>query len=97
MSPQTQTVGWRLNVKVWLQSVLQHQRNFGVDLKSAASQNRGTFPRNFLIGLVAQLVRPLAVWLVKSALKDAASELNVTLDDETLDFLTEVAVTALMA
>jgi len=42
-------------------------------------------------------VKPLATSIVKSAFRDAAKDLGVTLNDETLGFLSELAVDALLA
>jgi hypothetical protein len=41
-------------------------------------------------------VKPLAVWILRSAFKDAANDLGITLNDETLEFLSELAVDALV-
>ncbi len=55
------------------------------------------FPKSFWVALAAQIVKPLAVWIVKSALRDAASDIGITLNDETLTFLSQLAVDALLA
>lgn len=97
MPQQTQLTGWRAQVRDWLQAVIQLQdRSFHRDFVQAANQLKSSFPKSFWIDLAAQCVKPLAIWLVKSAFRDAANDLGVSLSDETLNFLSELAVDALM-
>jgi hypothetical protein len=44
-----------------------------------------------------QIVRSLAVWLVKSAIRDAATGLGISLSDAELNVLADIAVDALTA
>jgi hypothetical protein len=98
MAQQTQMTGWRLDVRTWLQSVVsQDQRSFHRDFGRAANVLKSSFPRNFWIALAGQFVKALAVWLVKAALRDAATDLGFSLNDETLDFLSELAVDSMLA
>lgn len=95
---QTQMTGWRLQVRYWLQIIRDHQlRPYLAEFRRSASEMQSDFPRALLPVLAAHIYRPLATWLVKAALKDAASDLGVTLDDPTLDFLADLAVDALLA
>lgn len=87
---------WRTQVKQWLASVQNHRNAFVVDIKAAAEQNRGSFPRNLWLLLIGHLIRGLAVWLIKSALKDAADDLGVPLTADELDFIASVATDALL-
>jgi hypothetical protein len=94
---QTHLTGWRLNVRNWLAAVIQQQnRSFHLDFVRAANELKSSFPKSFWVALAAQFVRNLALLLLKSAFKDAAKDLNITLDDETLGFLSELAVDALV-
>jgi hypothetical protein len=98
MQQQTQLTGWRLNVRNWLAAVIEQQRrSYRSDLARVAKEMKGSFPKSFLVGLAAQLVKPLAVWIVKSAFRDAAHDLGISISDETLEFLSELAVGALSA
>src|ERR1700693_120054 len=94
---QTQLTGWRLNVRNWLAAVIQQQnRSYRAEFVRAANELKSSFPKNFWIALAAQFVKPLAVWILKSAFKDAATTLGITLNDETLEFLSELAIDALV-
>jgi hypothetical protein len=92
-----QPVGWRANVRGWLQTVEQRRQIYGLDLKTAAVQTQTAFPKNLIMVLVGQLFRGLAVWIVKSALLDAATGLGISVDAETLDLMANLGVTALTA
>jgi hypothetical protein len=97
-SQQIQLTGWRLNVRNWLEAVIQQQnRSYGAEFARVAREMKGAFPKNFWVALAAQFVKPLAVWILKSAFRDAASDLGIALNDQTLDFLSELAVDALIA
>jgi hypothetical protein len=96
-SQQTQLTGWYLKVRNWLQAVLNRQRQLFANFELVARQQQAAFPRAVLPVIAAHLFRPLAVWLVKSALKEAADDLGITLDDQTLSFLADLAVDSLMA
>jgi hypothetical protein len=94
---QSQLIGWRAQVKGWLQAVQQYRTSYGVDLRTAATQHVVSFPRNLILVFVSQAVRALAVWLIKLALRDAAAGLGISLTDAELDVLADVAVSALAA
>ncbi len=97
-SQQTQLTGWRLSVRNWLASVIQQQnRSFGAEFVRVANEMKSTFPKNFWVTLAAQIVKPLAVWILKSAFRDAADDLGITLNVETLEFLAALAADALVA
>jgi hypothetical protein len=97
LQQQPQTINWRAQVRNWLQSVDNHRRTFGVDLTTAAIQNRANFPKSTLVLFAGQILRSLATLIVKSALRDAATSLNMTLDDATLDALSDIVVTVLLS
>lgn len=98
MQQQTQLTGWRARVHDWLALVIQRQNQiFQHDFAQAANELKGNFPKSFWIAVAAQFVKPLAVWIVKSALNDAAKELGISLSNTTLSFLSELAVDALIA
>jgi hypothetical protein len=98
MQQRTQLTGWRLGVRNWLAAVLSHQhQSLHADFYQAAQELHSTFPPSFWIGIAVQFIKPLGVWIVKSALKDAAADLNITLSDEALNFLSELAIEALAA
>jgi len=95
---QTQLTGWHLKVRNWLQGVISHQqRPYSAELRRVASEYQADFPKALLPLIAAHVFRPLAIWLVKSAFKEAAADLGVSIDDATLSFLAELAVDALMA
>jgi hypothetical protein len=94
---QPQPVGWRARVRAWLQGVQYQQRVFNVDLRTAATSNQASFPKSVILLFMSQIVRSLAVWFVKTALRDAATELNINLSVAELDILSDIAVTALAA
>ena len=87
---------WRGRVQEWVAVVLQHRQAFGYDLRSVAIQVQPQFPKNSWVTATAQVSRGLAVWFVKSAIREAAVSMGVTLDDTELAFLADLAVTALL-
>ena len=98
MQQRTQLVGWRLEVRNWLAAVLTHRHQLlHADFYQAAQELRSTFPPSFWIGIAVHFIKPLGVWIVKLALKDAAADLSLTLSDDALNFLSELAVEALTA
>jgi len=94
---QPQPVGWRARVGSWLQAVDQYQHMYFVDLRTSATQCASDFPKNMLLVILSQIFRSLAVWFVKSAIKDAATQLGVSLSDAEVNVLADVAVNALVA
>lgn len=95
---QMQLTGWRLKVRNWLASVLDHQRqSLFLDFNQAATSLQASFPPNFGIKLFAIVIKPLAVWIIKAAFRDAANDLGITISDATLEFLVELAVTGLLS
>jgi hypothetical protein len=82
---------WRDKVKVWLAIVWQDARRTRSWVASA--QRNGTaFPSSLFIKIVRLFFASIAERLVKSALRDAASELGLTLSDIELTALANVAV-----
>lgn len=88
---------WRAQVRVWLRDVNQQRKLFSGSLQTAARQNQSRFPRNLLVRVVAIFIRRLAVRIIKSALKDAAGQLNISISNEELDAIADLAVDALLA
>ena len=99
MSTQrSQPFQWRRDVRNWLSSVLQYQQQYGLSLRSAAQYSQQNVPVSALVEFVGRYVeRRLAAWAVKSALREAATSLNLILDNGTLDFLAELAVDSILA
>lgn len=98
MAPKkSQPFHWRRDVKQWLSEVLQYQQQSGLKFRTAAAQCQQSFPSSDLVVFVGQSVaKGIAVWAVKTALREAAASLGFSLDDETLDFLADLAVDALL-
>lgn len=94
---QPQAVAWRARVGSWLQAVDHYHHMYFVDLRTSAAQCASDFPRNMLLVILSQIFRSLAVWFVKSAIKDAATQLGVSLSDAEVNVLADVAVNALAA
>jgi hypothetical protein len=94
---KSQTFHWRQDVKQWLAEVVQHQRQSGFSFQIAASHCKQSFPSSDLLVLTGQAVhKGIAVWAVKNALREAATSLQINVDDATLDFLTDLAVDAIL-
>jgi hypothetical protein len=87
---------WRTRVQQWLASVQNHRHAYRVDLRTAATQNRASFPRSLLVVVVGYFVRALAVRIIKSALTDAATELNIQLTAGELDLLADLGASVLL-
>ena len=89
---------WRRDVRNWLDSVLKYQRQSGLSLRTAAQHSQQNFPTSALVEFVGRSVeKRLAVWAVKSALREAETSLNLAIDNDTLDFLANLAVDAILA
>jgi len=82
---------WRDKVKAWLAIVGQDARRTH-NWVTAAQRNRTAFPSSLFIKIVRLFFASIAKRLVKSALRDAASELGLTLSEVELDALADVAV-----
>jgi hypothetical protein len=53
--------------------------SYVADRRTAVAFYVGSFPRNLFVILASRIVRQLAVWLVKQAIRDAAANLGVDL------------------
>jgi hypothetical protein len=95
MSQQIQATGWKRDIQNWLESVSQNQKAFGGTLSAAARRNQFAFPKHWLVAIVAQIVPVLARAILRSALKDAAGALGLSLSDSEMDVLTDFAMLAL--
>jgi hypothetical protein len=94
---KSQPFHWRQDVKRWLAEVGQYQRQSGLSFQTAASHCRQSFPSSDLVVLAGQAVyKGIAEWAVKNALREAAASLQINIDDTTLDFMTNVAVDAIL-
>jgi hypothetical protein len=89
---QTSAGSWRDRVKNWLLIVQQHRQPFQYDIRTAVTQSQQTFPSNLLLRFFIEVAKDLATKFVRSALKDAATSLGLTLSDGELDVLSELAV-----
>lgn len=98
MTPRkSQPFHWRQDVRQWLSEVLQYQRQSGLHFRTAASHCQQSFPSSELVLFAGQAVyKGIAVWAVKTALREAAASLGVTMDDETVDFLADLAVDVIL-
>lgn len=89
---------WRRDVQNWLASVLQYQRQLGLDTRRAVLHERESFPTNALIEFVGRTIeKRIAVWAVKNALRDAAVSLSFPLNEDTLNIMANLAVDAVLA
>ncbi len=82
---------WRQKLKAWLGQVAQQAR-YNRNWEFAARQMNGSFPPSILIKVLRVLFQWAAKQVVKSALRDAASELGLNVSAAELDVLTDVAV-----
>jgi hypothetical protein len=98
MAPKrSQFLHWRRDVRQWLSEVVQYQRQSGLDFRTAASHSRQSFPSSDLVVFAGQAIaKGIAVWAVKTAIKEAAASIGVTLDDEMVDFLADLAVDVIL-
>jgi hypothetical protein len=94
---KSQLFHWRQDVTQWLTGVAQYQRQSGFNLATAASHCRQSFPTSGLVVFVGQAVsKGIAGWAVKTTLRDAATSLGIPMDDATLDFVSDLAVDAIL-
>lgn len=94
---KSQPFHWRQDVSQWLSRVFEYQRQSGLDFRIAASYCQQSFPTSGLVAFAGQAVyKGLAVWAVKTALRDAAVSLGVSLDDATVDFLADLGVDVIL-
>ena len=82
---------WRGKVKSWLYDV-QRYRQAGYDVRSAVQHSQQLFPSNWLLTFSVAIAKDLATKIVRSAIKDAATSLGVTLSDGELDSLAELVI-----
>jgi hypothetical protein len=95
---QSKAFHWKNDVQQWLRAVLDFGSRTGVDFRIAAQNLQHQFPSSQVVTFVGQQVyQGLSRWAVKTALREAATALNVTIDDETLDFLTDLAMASIVA
>jgi hypothetical protein len=95
-SAKSKPFHWRSDVRSWLQAVLQYHQQTGLSFHTAATQHQATFPRSDWVVLEGTVYRGLATWAVKSAIREAAMSANISLDDATVDFLADLAVSVLL-
>ena len=87
-------MSWRNQVRAWVGEVVTHYRRFPhVELATIAQQHE--FPTTVMVGVARCISSQLAGSIVKAALRRAATDLDITMDDTELDVLTSVAVAAL--
>lgn len=88
---------WRSRVKDWLHAVDEQRWNFRGTLQASARSRQAQFPRNLLIRLLAMLARRLAIWIVKGAIKDAATDLGISLSDADAEAVADIAVSVILS
>jgi hypothetical protein len=94
---KSQPFHWRQDVKVWLASVVRYGQESGFDFRTAASHCQQTFPTSDLVAFAGHAIyKGIAGWAVKTALREAATSLQINMDDATLDFLTDLAVDVIL-
>jgi len=81
----------------WRQSFSISEIRFYSEFAWAATDLKTSFPKSFWVALAAQLFKPLAIMILKSAFRDAAKDLGLSISDTTLDFLADLAVSALLS
>ena len=89
---QSATGSWKNKVRNWLLAVQQHRQPFQFDIRTAVTQSQQEFPSNLLLRFFIEVSKDLATKFVRSAIKDAATSIGLTLSDEELDVLSELAV-----
>jgi len=67
------------------------------DLRVWTAQYASEFPRNLFLVIVSQIFRSLAVWIVKSAHRDAATQLGISLSESEAGVLADVVVAEIAA
>jgi hypothetical protein len=68
-----------------------------LNFRTAAQRSQQNFPISALVEFAGRsIAKGLAEWAVKNALREAAASLNLTLDNDTLDFLADIAVDAIL-
>lgn len=99
MAPKkSQLFQWRQDVRQWVSEVFfQLQRQSGLNFRIAASHWQQSFPSSDLVPFAGQAVtKGVAQWVVKTALRDAATSLGVTLGDEDVNFLADLAMDVIL-
>jgi hypothetical protein len=89
---QSSPRSWRNKVKNWLLVVQQHRQPFNYDIRSAVIQSQQTFPSNLLLRILVEFAKEWATKYVRTAIKDAATSLGLSLSDGELDLLSELAI-----
>ncbi len=90
IQPQTRT--WKNKVTAWLQSVQHKRQVFGYDIRSAVGRTQPSFPSNGVLRLLIDVAKDRVARYIRLAIKEAADSLNVTLNDQELDLLTDLAI-----
>jgi|ERR1035438_1555952 hypothetical protein len=94
---KSQLFRWRSDVRQWLDEVVQYQQQTGLSFPNAASCCKESFPSSDLVTFAGSAVhKGIAEWAIKTAIKEAATSLDVPIDDETVDFLTALAVDVIL-
>ncbi len=95
---QSEAFQWRRDVRSWLASVLQYQQQSGLSFRTAAHHCQQSFPSSAVVQFAGRSIsKGIAAWAVKDALRGAATSLNVSIDADTLDFLSDLAVDVILA
>jgi len=68
-----------------------HKRQvFGYDVCSTASRSRHSFPSNWILRILIEIAKELTTRCVRSAIKDTAAFLGISMSDRELDLLADV-------
>ena len=87
---------WHQQVEYWMFAVLDQRRQSPwLELRSCALQF--PFPRSGTYKVLQSVWAPLATWLMRRLLRDAAFDLGVQVSDAELEVLTQVALILIQA
>jgi len=95
-------VGWRTRVQEWL--VFLHQdasQRHPFDMNNqyiveSAYGHGHPFPSHFILSILKALAINFVIrWIVRNAINDGAAAIGLSLDNATVDALTDVAVIAI--
>jgi hypothetical protein len=95
-------VGWRIRVQEWLVLLDQDaRRRHAFDMNNqyiveSAYDHGHAFPSHVILSILKALAINFAIrWIVRNAINDGAAAIGLSLDNATVDALTDVAVIAI--
>jgi hypothetical protein len=97
MATVNTTKSWNAEVRDWLKAVTSDVRwSFAFDMRARpAVAQSWQFPKNDLFRILRAFSGPVATQLMKVVIRKAAKDLGITLSDEEIGILADVAVAAL--